>query len=75
MEFKISDNQRKWAETNFIFLLKSYGIPPNHGNQALLNSKYFSATFNEKETKIENIIEDLKNILSLNSARISYEFS
>ena len=75
MEFKISDNQRKWAETNFIFLLKSYGIPPNHGNQALLNSKYFSATFSEKETKIENILEDLKNILSLNSARISYEFS
>lgn len=74
MQFKITKNQKDWVETNFKFLIQRCGEPRKKGEQVLLNSQYFPKVYSIKETKVENIIEDLKDILDLNYLKIEYEF-
>ncbi|WP_294296437.1 hypothetical protein [uncultured Chryseobacterium sp.] len=75
MNFKTEENKQGWIETSFFILLKAYGIPKNSGDQYLLNSQFFPNLFSSKKLEIQNLIQDLSNILDLNSNKISYEIS
>lgn len=73
MKYKISDNQKKWVEANFLVLVRACGFPQNKGKQILLNKDFFPSTFDAKEVEIENILKDLTEIFGFESKIINYE--
>jgi tetratricopeptide (TPR) repeat protein len=71
--FKITDADREWVESNFKWLIEVFGYPNKElHHQVLLNAANFPKTFSTKEIEIGFILDDLSNILHLDRTKISF---
>jgi tetratricopeptide (TPR) repeat protein len=70
-KLRVTPEDRNWVDRNFEWLLSAFahrGI-----EQITISEKYFPHTFESKDIKIENLIADCCNHLSLNPKLFSYE--
>ncbi len=72
-KFRISEPDRNWVEDNFKWLITVYGYPNRQSEQIIITEKYFPKTLSSSDIKVQNLIEDLCNLLSLDSAKIKFE--
>ncbi|WP_074405969.1 tetratricopeptide repeat protein [Aquimarina megaterium] len=72
-KFQITEPDKNWVEDNFKWLIQVYGYPNNEDGQILISEKYFPKTFRTKEIKVQNLIDDLCDLMNLNSDKISFE--
>ena len=70
--FRIHENNRKWTENNFEWLIKTFGYPDSQNEQILLTEYYFPKTFKAESVLIENILADLSAILQIRESRITF---
>lgn len=71
--FQITEPDRNWVEDNFKWLIQVYGYPTKRNEQIIFSNKYFPKSYSTNELKIQNLIEDLCNLLGLDSNKISFE--
>lgn len=72
-KFRITEPDRNWVEDNFKWLIEVYGYPDRQNQQIIISNKYFPKTFSVSNLKVENLIEDLCYLLSLNANKIKFE--
>jgi Tfp pilus assembly protein PilF len=72
-KFRITEPDRNWVEDNFKWLIKVFGYPSKESEQIIVTEKYFPKTFSTSDFKVQNLIEDLCKLLSLDSTKIKYE--
>jgi Tfp pilus assembly protein PilF len=70
-KLQITSSDREWVEGNFQWLVKVFGCPKTE--QLSLSVKDFPRTFESKEIKIENLIDDCCSHLGLDKSLFSYE--
>lgn len=73
IKLRITEPDREWVEDNFKWLITHYGYPVRGNEQIVLSEKFFPKTFSTSDLDIRNLIEDLCNLLSLDSAKINVE--
>ncbi len=62
----ITENDREWVESNFEWLIKSFGYPSSKYEQVLFNNTNFPNTFKTKgEPDVDAIIKDLSILLQI----------
>jgi len=66
-KFRITEPDRNWVEDNFKWLIQVYGYPTRQNEQINISDKYFPKTFSDNDLIIQNLIEDLCNLLGLDS--------
>jgi tetratricopeptide (TPR) repeat protein len=72
-KFRITEPDRNWVEDNFKWLIKVFGYPNRHTEQILITDKFFPKTFSTSDLIVQNLIEDLCNLLGLDSRKITFE--
>ncbi len=73
LKFRISEPDRNWVEDNFTWLIQVYGYPTRRNEQIIISAKYFPKSFSNKDLIIQNLIEDLCNLLDLDSNKVNFE--
>ncbi|MNV02226.1 lipoprotein NlpI [compost metagenome] len=71
-KFQIHENNRKWTEDNFEWLIGVFGYPDSQKEQILLTEHYFPKTFRADSVCIENIIVDLSEILAVPENKVAF---
>ncbi len=72
-KFRITETNRDWVEDNFKWLIKIFGYPSTQSEQILITEKFFPKTFSTSDLEVKNLIDDLCNLLSLDSSKVAYE--
>src|SRR5690606_20041260 len=72
--FRITADDRAWVEESFKWLITVYGYPRKECSQILLNEIYFPKTFESKVIRIENLVVDLCQLLSLSPGKIEIQW-
>lgn len=72
-KFRIHENNRNWTESNFDWLVKTFGYPDSQNEQILLTEHYFPKTFGADQVHIENILEDLSEILLISRNKVTFD--
>ena len=72
-KFRITEPDRDWVEDNFKWLIKVFGYPSRQSEQILITNKFFPKTFSTSDLIVQNLIEDLCNLLGLDSSIITFE--
>ena len=72
-KFKITEPDRNWVEDNFKWLIQAYGYPNRKREQILINDKYFPKSVSIDGFKVQNLIEDLSDLLEIDSKKVKYE--
>lgn len=72
-KFRITEPDRVWVEDNFKWLIKVFGYPSRQSEQILITDKFFPKTFSTSDLVAQNLIEDLCNLLSLDSSKITFD--
>jgi Tfp pilus assembly protein PilF len=72
-KFHITEPDRDWVENNFKWLIKVFGYPSRQSEQIIITTKFFPKTFSTNELIVQNLIEDLCNLLVLDSTKIKFE--
>lgn len=72
-KFRITEPDRNWVEDNFKWLIQVYGYPTRQHEQIIISDKYFPKTFSDNNLIIQNLIEDLCNLLGLDSSKVNFE--
>lgn len=72
-KFRITEPDRNWVEDNFKWLIKVFGYPNRQSQQILITDKFFPKTFSTRDLIVQNLIEDLCNLLGLDSNKITFE--
>ena len=72
-KLRITEPDKNWIEDNFKWLIQVYGYPTSEGGQILISEKYFPKTFSTKEIEVQNLIDDLCDLMNLDSDKISFE--
>jgi len=72
-KFRITEPDRNWVEDNFKWLIKVFGYPNRQSEQILITAKFFPKTFSTSDLIVQNLIEDLCNLLGLDSSKITVE--
>ena len=71
--FRITEPDRDWVEDNFKWLIQIFGYPNRQTEQILITDQFFPKTFSTSEPEVKNLIEDLCNLLNLESGKIGFE--
>ncbi|WP_124981486.1 tetratricopeptide repeat protein [Nonlabens xiamenensis] len=71
-KFRITEPDRDWVEDNFKWLIKVYGYPSRQSEQILITNKFFPKTFSTSHLIVQNLIDDLCNLLGLDSSKIAF---
>lgn len=71
-KFQIHENNRKWTEDNFEWLIGALGYPDSQKEQILLTEHYFPKTFRADSVCIENILADLSEILAIPENKVAF---
>ena len=61
------------VEDNFKWLIKVFGYPSRQSEQILITDKFFPKTFSTSDLIVQNLIEDLCNLLGVDSSKIRFE--
>lgn len=72
-KLRITEPDRNWVEDNFKWLIQVYGYPARQTEQIIITAKYFPKTFSCNDFMLQNLIEDLCNLLGLDSNKIKFE--
>ncbi|AUC15429.1 hypothetical protein BTO06_09880 [Tenacibaculum sp. SZ-18] len=72
-KFRITEPDRDWVEDNFKWLIKVFGYPSRQSEQILITDKFFPKTFSTSDLIVQNLIEDLCNLLGVDSIKIRFE--
>ncbi len=72
-KFRITEPDRDWVEENFKWLIQVFGYPNRQSAQILISDKYFPKTFSTNDLKVQNLIEDLCNLLEIDSTKIKFD--
>jgi len=72
-KFRITEPDRDWVEDNFKWLIKVFGYPSRQSEQILITDKFFPKTFSTSDLIVQNLIEDLCNLLGVDSSKIRFE--
>ena len=72
-KFRITEPDRNWVEDNLKWLIEVFGYPSRQDEQILITDKFFPKTFSTREFVVRNLIEDLCNLLGLDSSKITFE--
>lgn len=72
-KFRITEPDRNWVENNFSWLIQVYGYPSRQSEQITIADKYFPKTFSSSDLRIQNLIDDLCELLGLDSSKITFE--
>ena len=71
--FRITEPDRDWVEDNFKWLIKVFDYPSSQSEQIVISDKFFPKTFSTSDLIVQNLIEDLCNLLGLDSSKITFE--
>ena len=72
-KFRITEPDKDWVEDNFKWLIKVFGYPGRQSEQILIIEKFFPKTFSTSDLIVQNLIEDLCNLLGVDSSKIRFE--
>ena len=72
-EMKITDPDREWVNDNFKYLIDIFGYPLSQFEQFELTDQYFPLLFSTEEPQLNNLIEDLRELLTLQGVKINFE--
>lgn len=72
-KFRITEPDRNWVEDNFKWLIEVFGYPNRQSQQIVISEKYFPKTFASNDIRIEGLIEDLSQLLGLDSEKVVFE--
>jgi Tfp pilus assembly protein PilF len=72
-KFRITEPDRDWVEDNFKWLIKVFGYPSSQSKQIVITDKFFPKTFSTSDLIVQNLIDDLCNLLGLDSSKITFE--
>ena len=72
-KLEITDLDRRWVEDNFNWLISVYGYPSSNLEQITITARYFPKSFSTDKPRVQDLINDLCVLLSLESSKISYE--
>ena len=72
-KFQITEPDRNWVEDNFKWLIQTFGYPNSQSEQVLITDKHFPKALSIGDFKVQNLIEDLSDLVGVNSKMIKYE--
>lgn len=72
-KMKITDLDREWVDDNFKYLIDIFGYPLGQFEQFELNDQYFPLLFSTEDPELANLIEDLRELLTLQGVKIVFE--
>ena len=68
----ITDDDRRWVDVCFKWLLKLYGHPVKGSVPVLFNEKCFPVTFKAKQITVNNLLDDLCSLMAMDRSKIWY---
>jgi tetratricopeptide (TPR) repeat protein len=72
-EFRITEEDRLWVNSNFKWLIQVFGYPHKEQGQFLFNETFFPKTFSKPSIEINLVIDDLCDLLYLDHAMITID--
>lgn len=69
----ITEADKEWVELSFQMLMTIYGLPKKESTQILFNKEFFPKTFDSEPLSIPFLIEDLCDLLNMNTDKIQFE--
>ena len=72
-KFRITEPDRELVEGNFQWLIRVFGYPSRQSEQILMTKEYFPNTFSTNEVNVQNLIEDLSNLLRIDTSKIKFK--
>lgn len=71
--FSITQEDRRWVEENFRWLITVFGYPNRKEQQVLLSRELFPSTFSTPVPAPDNIIDDLCKLFGIAREAVTYE--
>ena len=72
-KIKITDTDRAWVDENMKYLIDVFGYPLGEFEQFELNDHCFPLLYSTKDPELGNLVEDLKELLSLQNVEVLFE--
>ncbi len=72
-EINITPEDKKWVDSCFKWFLKKFGYPAKDFNPFLFNAQCFPVTFKAKKITVDNLLDDLCPLLSVERKKVAYE--
>jgi Tfp pilus assembly protein PilF len=72
-EINLTPEDKKWVDSCFKWFLKKFGYPAKDFKPFLFNAHYFPITFKAKKITVDNLLDDLCPLLSIDRKKVAYE--
>jgi len=72
--FPITKFDREWVIENLKWLVQVYGYPQSGERQIVFSEEFFAMSTKNDGGTVENLIADLKSILNLQHAEVTFDF-
>jgi len=72
-EFSITPEDKRWVDSCYRWLIKTFGYPAKESGPILFTPSYFPITHRARKVNVDNLLTDLCNLYLIDRATVSFE--